>query len=92
MPLCPPRFPEDLLTRQPSALGVAANVLRPDAAQLPLGYFIAHTAPLLQGLCCGVCCYASMVHEYRFASIVRMDEAVTTLTVKPTPDDPRFLA
>jgi hypothetical protein len=33
-----------------------------------------------------------MVHEYRFASIVRMDEAVTTLTVKPTPDDPRFLA
>jgi hypothetical protein len=33
-----------------------------------------------------------MVHEYRFASIVRTDEAVTTFAVKPTLHNTRFLA
>jgi hypothetical protein len=33
-----------------------------------------------------------MVHEYRFASIVRVDEAVTTFAAKPTLHDSYFLA
>jgi hypothetical protein len=67
------------------------NVLRPDTTHLPLGYFITHPNPLRQGLCFGVYRYTSMVHEDGFASIVWMDEAVTTLAVKPTPHGSRFL-
>jgi len=32
-----------------------------------------------------------MMNEYRFFPVVRMDEAVTILAVKPTPDYPRSL-
>jgi hypothetical protein len=31
------------------------------------------------------------VHEYRFATIIWMDEAITALAVEPQLDDSRFL-
>jgi hypothetical protein len=67
------------------------NVIRPDATHLPPGYFITHPDSFLQGLCFGIHRYTGMMHEDRFASIIWMDEAVTTLSVKPTPNDSRFL-
>ena|SRR5918993_3925691 len=68
-----------------------ANTLRPQATHLSPSYLVGHPHALLQGLRFGVSCNARVVHEHCFASILRVNEAVTALAVEPTPDDPRPL-
>ena len=76
----------------PFTLVRCANVHGPHAGHLSAGYFVAHPNPLLEGPCFGVHHYTAVVDEYRLSSSIRMNEAVATLTVEPTPYEPRSLA
>src|SRR4051794_487036 len=78
-----PRREPDSIVRVVYALWSArlirlANVLRPHPAHLPPGYFVAHPDTLFQRPGFGTGRYVGMMNEYRFASVVRVDEAVTT--------------
>jgi hypothetical protein len=68
-----------------------ADVLCPQTGHIPPSHLVDHLGSLGEGLRLCLRRYARVVYEYRFAPIVRKNEAVPTLTVVPALDGSCFL-